>query len=144
MIKKLLVLLVVSQLAACSNQPSSAYESGWTSNTNEDAYAACGIYRIQKGFQDPAVLSQLVSSQRLTSEQAQRAAQRNVKVGDPECLAYAAYGLDRTKIVFHKNKAGEATAKSVTYLCSQSEVPCPGLTVTFSDGKVTNTAVTSK
>jgi hypothetical protein len=50
MMKKMMVLLVVFQLAACANEPSSAYDSGWTSNTNEDAYAACGSFRIKKGF----------------------------------------------------------------------------------------------
>jgi hypothetical protein len=144
MIKKLLALLVVSQLAACSNQPSSAFDSGWTNNTNEDAYATCGSFRIKKGFQNPAVINHLVASRLLTNEQAERAVQRNVQTGDPECLAYAAYGLDWHKIDIYKNKAGEVTAKAVTYLCSESEVPCPGLTVKFSDGKVTSTATTSK
>ncbi len=144
MMKKMLVLLVVFQLAACSNQPSSAYDSGWTSNTNEDAYAACGSFRIKKGFQDPAVMNHLLASNQLTREQAARAVQRNVQTGDPECLAFAAYGLDRHKVSFYKNKAGELTSKSVTYLCSESEVPCPGLTVTFSDGKVASIAVTNK
>ncbi|WP_085683135.1 MULTISPECIES: hypothetical protein [unclassified Pseudomonas] len=144
MIKKLLLLLVVSQMAACSNQPSSAYESGWTGDTNEDAYAACGSFRVKKGFQDPSVMDRLVASHQLTSEQAARAIERSVQIGDPECLAYAAYGLDRHKISFYKNKAGELTAKSVTYLCSESDVPCPGLTVMFSDGKVTNATVTNK
>lgn len=144
MMKTMLALLVVFQLAACANEPSSAYDSGWTSNTNEDAYAACGSFRIKKGFQDPAVMNHLVASHQLTGEQAARAVQRNVQIGDPECLVFAAYGLDRHKISFYKNKAGEVTSKSVTYLCSQSEVPCPGLKVTFSDGKVASTAVTSK
>ncbi|AZZ75289.1 hypothetical protein CCX46_09045 [Pseudomonas sp. RU47] len=144
MLKKMLVLLVVSQLAACSNQPSSAYESGWTNDTNEDAYAACGSFRIKKGFQDPTVMEHLVASRQLSSEQASRAIQRDVRTGDPECLAYAAFGLDRHKISFYKNKAGELTAKSVTYQCSQSDVPCPGLKVVFTDGKVTSTSATSE
>ncbi|SEN18547.1 hypothetical protein SAMN04487857_11193 [Pseudomonas sp. ok272] len=143
MIKKLLVLLTISQLVACTNQPSSAYESGWTSNTNEDAYATCGSYRVTKGFQNPDVMNQLVSTHQLTNEQGQRVEQHRVQIGDPECLAYAAYGMDRYKTVIRKNNAGETTTKSVTYLCNKSDVPCPGLTVTFSDGKVTSTEITN-
>ncbi|SEN75054.1 hypothetical protein [Pseudomonas sp. ok266] len=144
MIKKMLVLLTVLPLAACSNQPSSAFDSGWTSKTNEEAYANCGSFRFNKGFQDPSVIQRLVESRQLTAEQAAQAVQRNVKVGDPECLAFAAYGLDVQRFDIYRNNAGETTARAVTYSCSQSDVPCPGLTVTFSDGKVVSKVITNK
>ncbi|WP_124301739.1 hypothetical protein [Pseudomonas chlororaphis] len=143
MIKKLLALLLLSQLMACSNQPSSAYESGWTNSTNENAYATCGVYRVKKGMQDPSVMQRLVTSRALSIEQAQRAIRANVQAGDPECLAYAAYGLDRYKIIIQKNSKGEDIGKTAIYRCTQSDVPCPGVAVGFSDGKVTSTTITS-
>ena len=141
MIKKLLTLVLLSQLAACSSKPSSAYDSGWTNDTNEAAYKACSVYRITKDLSNPSVLENLVSSRVLTNEQAQRAISGDVRVGDPECLAYAAYGLDRHKIGTQTNNKGQFITKTATYLCSQSNVPCPGLVVRFSDGKVTGTSV---
>lgn len=133
---KVLVLVFLSQIAACASKPSSAYESGWTTNTNEDAYTNCAVFRLNKQIKDPAVLQHLVASGSLSKSQAQRALIQDVRVGDPECLAYAAYGLDRHKIAFYSNKKGQVTAKAVTYRCDQSEVVCPGLRVQFADGKV--------
>ncbi|MDR6957439.1 uncharacterized protein YwbE [Pseudomonas brassicacearum] len=135
-LKNILVLALLSQVAACVSKPTSAYESGWTENTNEDAYNSCGRYRWDNKFKEPAVLQHLITSGALTSSQAQRAESQDVRVGDPECLAYAAYGLNRAKIGFQRNKEGQVTEKIATYLCFNSEKTCSGVRVHFADGKV--------
>ncbi|WP_338474327.1 hypothetical protein V3H56_05700 [Pseudomonas sp. MS646] len=139
-----LVLALLSQVVACVSKPSSAYESGWTENTNEDAYSTCGRYRWDNKFKEPAVLQRLVASGTLTSSQAQRAEAQDVRVGDPECLAYAAYGLNRAKISFYKNTKGQVTEKTATYLCFNNQPNCSGVRVHFADGKVSRISAVSE
>lgn len=141
-LRKLLVLALISQLAACASK--SAYDSGWTDETNEQAYGACGQYRVNKQFSNPGVLEGLIASGALSRSQAQRAIKQDVRIGDSECLAYAAYGLDRAVITTQKNTKGQVTQRLVTYQCSRSEVSCPSVRVHFADGVVSSIETISK
>lgn len=143
-LNKILILALLTQVAACVSKPSSAYDSGWTENTNEDTYSSCGRYRWDNKFKEPAVLQNLVASGALTSSQAQRAEKQDVRIGDPECLAYAAYGLNRAKIGFQRNEKGQVTEKTATYLCFNSAPTCSGIRVHFADGKVSRISTVSE
>ena len=127
----------IGALTACSTFRQSAYQSGWNGETNEAAYRECGIYRLHKGMQIQQNIDRLVALGKLTPEQALRASKAEVHPGDPECLAYAAYGLDRKEISVTKNLDSLVIGKQATYVCAESDVPCPGVKVEFSDGKVT-------
>ena len=132
--KALITFLAACALAGCAGKQS-AYESGWNNETNEDAYVACAPYRYQhREYQN--VLDRVVAKGLLTGAQANRAMDMDVKIGDPECLAYAAYGAEILKTDFFKPK-GLLIKKAVTYDCREVSVPCPGLRVEFTDGKVT-------
>lgn len=135
--KIVLVLSCISALTACSTLKQSAYQSGWNSQTNEAAYSECGIYRLSKGMPIQHNLDRLIALGMLSPEQALRASKVEVRPGDPECLAYAAYGLKRKTIGVTRNLDGLVIGKQATYVCADSDVPCPGVKVEFSDGRVT-------
>ncbi|MCC2960537.1 hypothetical protein LK540_08835 [Massilia sp. IC2-278] len=131
------IAISIVALTACSSLKQSAYQSGWNNDTNEAAYRECGMYRIAKGMPVQQNLDRLVALGKLSPEQASRASKADVRPGDPECLAFAAYGLNRKEIGITKNSDGLVISKQATYACADSDVPCPGIQVEFSDGKVT-------
>lgn len=132
MLKFIIALGSIAALTACSTLRQSAFPSGWNDETNEAAYIECGAYKINKGYQA------LVDNGKLTPEQALRASKGDVRTGDSECLAYAAYGLDRKTIGVTTSLEGLVIGKQATYICTNSDVPCPGVRVEFSDGRVTS------
>ncbi|MBS7413374.1 hypothetical protein [Pseudomonas syringae] len=134
MFKFCAALFSVALVAGCSSNPS-AFQSGWTNDTNENAYKECGSFRYA-GHEYGNTLDKLVAAKKLTAAQANRAIARDVRVGDSECLAYAAYGLDRKTIKFEHNSKKQLVVKSVTYECKTNPVSCPGIRVTFVDGTV--------
>ena len=117
----------------------SVYSSGWSDDRSGAMFRMCAPYHLQKNMPIEPNLELLVAHGLLTPDQAQRARNADVQVGDPECLAYAAYGLSTGPVTFLRrtNKDG-VIYKDITYWCSNSQAPCPGVIVTVADGKVTN------
>lgn len=136
--KPLLVATVVAcVLPACASiGQKSIYPSGWNANVNENAYSTCGIVRHNEKIFIPQNVVALRNQGLLTADEAARIEKAAVKVGDSECMAYASYGLMRGTVSNMADLDGRTIEKSVKYLCSNSPVPCPGVLVTFRDGRV--------
>ena len=132
--------LTVLSLSACASGPGSAYKDGWTETSSEHAYTECSVVHLAKGQLVPQNLDALVGNGMLTPAQAARVRAGTVRVGDPECLAYAAYGLQRAKITLTRDPSGKLLSKTVAYVCGDSDAPCPGVNVEFVDGRVAETS----
>lgn len=137
--KKLVtVVFAVITLNGCTSNPD-ANEYGQRHVTDDPSYVACSEYRSQKHEYQP-VLDKVVASGLLTPNEANRAMDRDVRVGDPKCLAYAAYGADVKGWDYGDNGAGKFAIKSVVYTCDWSDVPCPGIEIIFAGEKVYSVA----
>jgi hypothetical protein len=120
------------------------YLSGCTSTNalnaipekTNSAHQECGMYHLHKGMPIQQNLDRLITLGWLTTEQADRAASANVQIGDPECVAYAAYGLFISSYKVSTDLAKNEIARELTYRCENSEAPCPGVKVKLSYGKV--------
>jgi hypothetical protein len=97
----------------------------------------CGVVRWDKGIFAPGNLDLLTSRGDLTQEQAQRAARQDVRPGDPECLAWAAFGLQQSQITTQIDARHRLLALQIDYRCGRSDVRCPGRRVSVVDGTVT-------
>lgn len=129
--------VVASVLTACASiGQNSMYPSGWNANVNENAYSTCGIVRHNEKIFIPQNVVVLRNQGLLTADEAARVEKSAVKVGDSECMAYASYGLMRGTISNTADVDGRTIEKSVKYFCSNSPAPCPGVLVTFRDGRV--------
>lgn len=138
MSKSLLVAAVVAcVLPACASiGQKSMYPSGWNASVNENTYSTCGIVRHNEKIFIPQNAVALRNQGLLTADEAARVEKATVKVGDSECMAYASYGLMRGTVSNTTDLDGRTIEKSVKYLCSNSPAPCPGVVVTFRDGRV--------
>ncbi len=124
-------------LTACITTPKSAYESGWTNDISEKTYTECAPVWLNN-ILIPERLDDLVRLGHLNNEEAKRAKLSEVRVGDPECMAYAANGLFRTEVTYRNNKEGQLTSKSFTYSCKNGPAKCPGTLITIVDAQVSN------
>lgn len=98
----------------------------------------CGIW-LGPGIAEAetaARVSSLVASGVLTQNQGSRVLAREVQVGDPECMAYAAYGASMAKETFINDAHRNLVTLEWNYTCQYSPVSCPGLVVVVTDGKV--------
>lgn len=136
--KRIFTVFSALALTACTAIEGSPKNTIKMGDSIQTPYAACGIYRQSKGVANPSVMDNLIAHNVLTPAQATRAMNADVHIGDSECLAYAAYGLQRSKITITKDVKGKVQSEQITYSCTNSDVPCPGLTVQFSNGKVTD------
>lgn len=140
MSKPLLVAAIVAcVLPACASiaiGQKSMYPSGWNANANENAYSTCGIVRHNEKIFIPQHVVVLRNQGLLTADEAARVEKAAIKVGDSECMAYASYGLMRGSVSNTSDRDGRTIEKSVKYFCSNSPAPCPGVLVTFRDGRV--------
>lgn len=133
----LLIAVVACVLPACASiGQKSMYPSGWNENVNENAYATCGIVRHNEKIFIPQNAVILRNQRLLTADEATRVEKADVKVGDSECMAYASYGLMRGPVSNRVDLDGRTIEKSVKYFCSNSPAPCPGVLVTFRDGRI--------
>lgn len=134
------LLLCILAAAGCTPVAKrSVYASGWSDYSSGVAFKACAPYHLQKNMPVEPNLELLVARGLLTADQAQRARVADVRMGDPECLVYAAYGLSTDTVTFFRRTINDGLIhKSVAYWCSNSEAPCPGVVVTIADGTVTN------
>ena len=125
-------------LTACSTVPESAYDSGWNNDVSEATYKECGKTTWNKGMYSSQNLRRLVPLGFLTQEQALRASKQEVRVGDPECLVFAAYGLKRGKFFNFTNDANKnLIEREFSYTCDTSDIKCPGKTFKVKNGVVT-------
>jgi len=92
-VKRALILIFPMLVMACTNTPSSYYESGWNNDVSEQAFRGCGRVWISKDVFDPSHLERLILAEKLSKSQAARVMKGQVLRGDSECLAYAAYGM---------------------------------------------------
>lgn len=138
MSKPLLVVTVISCLlpACASILQKSMYPSGWNAKVNESTYSTCGIVRHNEKIFIPQNVVALRNQGLLTADEAARVEKAAVKVGDSECMAYASYGMMRGTVSKTSDRDGRTIERSVKYLCSNSPAPCPGVLVTFRDGRV--------
>lgn len=100
----------------------------------------CGIW-LGPNFAEAetrARVAGLVSSGALTQDQGSRAIAREVQVGDPECMAYAAYGASLAKETLVMDAHKSLVTLRWDYTCQHSPVSCPGLVVVIADGKVSS------
>lgn len=137
----LLSLLALASVLASGCAPYSSrstYPSGWSNDTSERAYASCSVYHLRPDMPIEANLMLLVRTGRLTSEEANRVRDGRVRVGDSECAAFAAYGMDRSLNTFLTNKDHALVQREVTYRCWNSTAPCPGIVIQIVDGRVTD------
>ena len=140
--KYIAVVVCLACLTACSTvQTKGAFKSGWTSRKNEAAFKMCALYRPKKGGPSPQDMDGLIAFGMLTEEQANRASKALVLPGDPECLAYAAYGHRRKDVGEIFDAKGVLLERYATYDCDDNDVACPGIRVDFADGKVVNVSV---
>lgn len=136
----ILIAVTSSTLLGCAGDPfhRSAYPSGWSQATTLAAQKRCGVVRWDKGILAQPNLDLLVTHGYLTPEQASRAAQQDVRPGDPECLAWAAFGLQQTKVTMQTDGHGKLFTLTIDYRCVRSDVACPGRRVDVVDGVVTS------
>jgi len=134
------IALVVMAVAACTPVAKrSVYPSGWSNFSSNETFRACAPYHLQKNMPIEHNLELLVTHGLLTQDQSQRVRIADVRVGDPECMVYAAYGLTTgSQTFFRGTKNDGLIQRSVAYWCANSEAPCPGVVVTIADGRVTN------
>lgn len=136
---KYLILISLSFIiGACSSTPKSAYESGWDNEISENTYKECSPVWLNKDMFVSKNLNRLVKLGYLNSNQAERVKENNIRVGDPECAAYAANGLIRSNVTITRNKNGQLTSKGFGYSCKNSQAKCPGVFITVSNGRITN------
>lgn len=98
----------------------------------------CGVW-LGPNFAKTETLARvtgLVSSGVLTKDQGSRVIANEIQVGDPECMAYAAYGASMAKESFVMDPHKNLVALQWDYTCQHSPVSCPGLVVVIADGKV--------
>jgi hypothetical protein len=99
--------------------------------------ARCGMVWLDKQHFIQHNLDLLVQEGYLTAQQAYRAREHDVRPGDPECLAYAAYGLRQSKVTEVHDAHKRLTSIAIDYRCELSPIPCPGVMVQIIDGRVT-------
>ena len=102
------------------------------------AQKQCGIW-LGPNFAETetrAQVANLVSSGVLTQAQGRRVIAHDVRVGDPECMAYAAYGASLAKESFAMDSHKNLVTVEWDFTCQHSPVSCPGLVVVIADGKV--------
>lgn len=135
-----IALLLLTMLPACGSGPStrSAYSSSWSLATSLDAQRQCGVVRLSKGVFVSQNLQLLVERHYLTREQAERVVVQNVLVGDPECVAYAAFGVWQAKNTQRTDRKKRLIQLEVDFSCQNSDVPCPGTRVQVIDGVITS------
>ena len=134
--KFLLLMLSVFILISCTSMPKSAYESGWNNDSSESIYKECATVWLEKDVFIPQNLNRLVQLKLLSGNDAGRVKIADLRPGDSECLIYATYGLNRSKVKFVINKNKQLISKTVTYSCKNSQVKCPGTEIEIIDGKV--------
>ncbi len=137
--KKTLSLCVLTLLSACSVTPESAYESGWNLKKSEGTYKECAMTWLNKDMFMAQNMDRLIALGYLTKEQAIRAAKSEVRVGDPECLAFAAFGLTRgSKLSFVNDINKNLLERKLNYSCEESNAKCPGVSITIKNGIVSS------
>jgi hypothetical protein len=135
--KKVFSFSIVLTLTACSTVPESAYESGWNNQVSEATYEECGKTTWNKEMYSSQNLARLVPLGYLTKEQATRASRQDVRIGDPECLVFAAYGLNRGKSFnFTTDTNKNLVEREFSYTCDTSDAKCPGITFKVKNGVV--------
>lgn len=99
--------------------------------------AQCGMVWLDKEHFIQHNLDFLVQEGYLTAQQAYRAREHDVRLGDPECLAYAAYGLWQSKVTEVHDAHKRLTSVAIDYRCELSPITCPSIRVQIIDGRVT-------
>lgn len=132
---KVKVLIAVFLISGCSN---SAYESGWNSDKSSSTFRECSLAGMNKGIFMNENVDRLVPMGLLNQQEADKAKQHMVSVGDKECAVYAAYGMWPAKYRFSSNTKKQLMTKEITYLCDQSPISCPGYSFVITDGRVSS------
>ncbi|MBP2856165.1 hypothetical protein J8657_00955 [Dickeya oryzae] len=135
------ILSMVFIVTGCS---SSAYDSGWNSDTTYNVFHECAKTSFAPGFYFPENADRLVAMKLLSKEEAEKAKSHNVSVGDKECVAYAAYGFNPARYTYVTNTKKQLISRDVSYTCDKSPVTCPGKTISIADGKVVGIETFSK
>jgi len=137
--KNVLSLCALTLMTACSVTPESAYESGWNLKKSEGTYKECAMTWLKKDMFMAQNMDRLITLGYLTKEQAIRAAKSEVRVGDPECLAFAAFGLTRgSKLSFVNDSNKNLLERELNYSCKESNATCPGVSITIENGVVSS------
>lgn len=140
--KVFLPIISMLAMAGCSSTPNvdfnEYYGSTWTNKASETTYTNCSVVWLNKDMMSSHNLQRLVENGKLTTEQAARAAKSFPKVGDPECMAYASYGLHRNTITLTRDKNKQLIRKGTTYLCENSNAPCTGIKVEIENGLISS------
>lgn len=134
-VMKKIFIPVFFMLSGCT---SSAYESGWNGKISGEVFHECALSSWAPGFYFNENVDRLVPLGLLTQDEATRAKRHDVRVGDKECLAYAAYGFNPSKYQFSSNTKKLLLSRSVEYRCEKSPIPCPGKLITIVDGRVSD------
>ena len=131
----------VTLLCGCVSQRTrSHYPSGWNMMESSQIQKQCGIWQDSTltELETREHVSDLVSSGVLTQDQGSRVLAHEVRVGDPECMAYAAYGASKAKETFINDVHKNLMILEWDYTCQHSPVSCPGLAVIIADGRVSS------
>jgi hypothetical protein len=133
-----LLVCLVTILGCTPVAKRSTYPNGWSDYSSGITFKMCARYHLGKDMPVEPNLDLLVSHGLLNEEQAERVRHADVRVDDPECAVYAAYGLSTGAVTFHNRPNQEGLiSKDVIYWCSNSQAPCPGVVVSIADGRVT-------
>jgi len=132
----LFFILSAFVIISCAYAPKSAYESGWNNDMSNNIYKECAPVWLEKDVFVPQNLNRLVQLKLLSDNDAGRVKVADLRTGDSECLIYATYGLNRSKVKFVINKEKQLISKTVTYSCKNSQVKCPGEEIKIIDGKI--------
>lgn len=136
--KAMFFILIAFVLAACTSVHKSAYQSGWNNNSSENTYKECAMVWLDKDMFIQQNLNRLVQLNLLSNDEAGRVKEADLRSGDSECLVYATYGLNHSKVTFFMNKDKQLISKTVHYSCQNSRVKCPGSEITIINGRVSN------
>lgn len=125
-------------LAACDSVPTkrSAYPSGWNLDVSLEKHRQCGMVRFAKGTYIEHNLELLIDNGYLTQEQATRARNQDVRVGDPECVAYAAFGMSESLNTQSRDASKRLISVRMDFRCEMSPTTCPGQRIVVADGHV--------
>jgi len=133
----ILAIAYVSVLSGCvSTVEKSAYTSGWTQKHSLKTQEQCGLVWIDKDHYMPGNLQVLVTYGLLTSEQAARVPTKELRVGDPECMVHATFGITQSRVVSSRDAKQHLISVRFTYRCENSPVGCPGVEVDVADNHV--------
>ncbi|WP_236585284.1 hypothetical protein [Dyella sp. EPa41] len=96
----------------------------------------CGVVWIGLNHSTPSNFPRLVAQGVLTPEQAARVDAQMLRVGDPECMVYASFGIRENEADFRRDRDKRLISIALDFRCDLSPVSCPGWHVEVRDGLV--------